>query len=159
MSYPSLDNTSCFLTERPKILVIVLRKSANTIANFSVTMHFKVTCDDVMVIFAVWCWNQINTCLSIPNYHHWNYVLYYLPSYRVLKVVCKLIRLSPTSANISLMLIKLNSSTSNFSWCDWLKIGSIAKISHSIFTPSPSPLRMIILIWSVYIYEWHNCRQ
>ena len=50
-----------------------------------VPMCFKVTCYDVILIFYVWRRKQIHTCLSIPNYHHWNYFAWYSPLYRVLK--------------------------------------------------------------------------
>ena len=46
-------------------------------------MPFKVTCDDVILICSVLCINPIHTWLSIPNYHHWNYVVFDSPLYRV----------------------------------------------------------------------------
>ena len=74
VSYPSSDNILRFLTERPNALVDVLRKSACAVAIFS-NMCFKMICNDVMLIFYVWLDNTMNNCLSIPTYHHINYVV------------------------------------------------------------------------------------
>ena len=51
-SYLSLDNTSRCLTEIPNTLAIVLKESACAMEIFC-TYNFKVTCDDVMLIFSV----------------------------------------------------------------------------------------------------------
>ena len=53
--------------------------------HFSLPMRFKATCEDVMWIFSVWHWKPIHTCLSIPTYHHWNYVVWDSTLYCVLK--------------------------------------------------------------------------
>ena len=49
-------------------------------------MHFKVKYDYFMLIFAVWSRNPIHACLSIPNYHHWNYVVRDSPLYWNFKI-------------------------------------------------------------------------
>ena len=90
-----------------------------------------------------------------------------------LKVGCKLIRLAPTSANTGVMSRNLKFQPPTSRKVSGQSQGSKAKLSHRKFTPSSSPRRMTILLWSVlYIWmtllqtilnptnkAWHYCRQ
>ena len=123
MPYPSLDNTLYCLTERPKLLTIVLSKNSCAIADLLylcvLKLHVMMPCS--YMPYGVE--NQFRP--AFPYQIITTEIMWCAIHHRIafLKFGCKLIRLAPTSANTSVMLRNLNSSTINFPQGEWQKPG------------------------------------
>ena len=125
-------------------------------------MSFKVTCDKFMLIFSVWRRNPIHACLSIPNYHHSNYLVCDLPSYLVLKIWVQVGQICAHQCQHRCYVEELKHFNNQLlpRWVGEVRVWEIrSHIGNSHLLPPLEGWLSWFMMWYIYIYAWNYCIQ